>query len=309
MDPDELTIPNDAQLLAGETEPVPVELDLNAGEEPLLLDTLEQYLRRIGTVALLTAEQEIALAKRIEQGDMHARNQMIEANLRLVVSIAKRYRGRGLPLIDLIQEGTLGLVRAVEKFDWRRGYKFSTYATWWIRQAVARGLADKGRTIRMPIHVVEKVQRLSNVERAFVTEHGRSPSDEELSELAKVDLADLELIRSAQQVPMSLDRAIGEDEDSTLNQIIADDEAVSQEDVAHGQLRSKTLERVLRSLSTRERRVLELRYGLGGEDPRTLDEVGREFNVTRERVRQIEHQGLRKLAALGEAQGLRASQG
>ena len=269
-------------------------------------DPLQMYLKEIGRVPLLTAAQEIALAQAYEAGDEAAKQRMIEANLRLVVSIAKHYRNQGLPFLDLIQEGTIGLVRAVEKFDWRRGFKFSTYATWWIRQAVARGLADKGRTIRMPVHVVDKLNRIGRTERRLTSEFGRDPTVEEIALELELPVEEVEQVRGAMQTPMSLDRAVGDDDDSEFGQFIADENAVAPEDVAGESDRQDMLRRVLSSLSYRERRVLELRYGLNGEHPRTLDEVGREFSVTRERIRQIENQSLRKLEALGEAQGLRS---
>jgi RNA polymerase primary sigma factor len=269
-------------------------------------DSLQMYLKEIGRVPLLTADQEVALAKAYEAGSEAAKQRMIEANLRLVVSIAKNYRNQGLPFLDLIQEGTIGLVRAVEKFDWRRGYKFSTYATWWIRQAVARSLADKGRTIRMPVHVVDRLNRIGRIERRMISELGREPSLEEIANEAEMPLDEVEYIRKAMQPPMSLDRPVGDDEDSEFGQFVADERTASPEDEAEQRARAEMLKRVLDSLSQRERRVLELRYGLNGEHPRTLDEVGREFSVTRERIRQIENQGLRKLEALGEAQGLRS---
>jgi len=276
-----------------------------AASKAVTTDSLQLFLREIGRVPLLTAAQEVELAKAMEAGDLSAKQRMIEANLRLVVSIAKNYRNQGLAFLDLIQEGTIGLVRAVEKFDWRRGYKFSTYATWWIRQAVARALADKGRTIRMPVHVVEKLNRIGRTERRMVAELGREPTLAELS--AELDLPEDEIaqIRQSMQAPMSLDRPVGDDDDSEFGQFVADTSAVAPEDVLDEDGRREALARVLQSLSYRERRVLELRYGLDGNGPRTLDEVGREFNVTRERIRQIENQSLRKLEALGEAQALR----
>jgi len=272
---------------------------------PTTTDSLQLFLKEIGRVPLLTADEEVSLAKAFEAGSTAAKQKMIEANLRLVVSIAKNYRNQGLGFLDLIQEGTIGLVRAVEKFDWRRGYKFSTYATWWIRQAVARALADKGRTIRMPVHVVEKLNRIGRTERRMVAELGREPTLEEIARELEMPLDEVEYIKKAMQAPMSLDRPVGDDEDSEFGQFIADDSVAAPEEVASIESRRDALRRVLQSLSYRERRVLELRYGLNGENPRTLDEVGREFNVTRERIRQIENQSLRKLEALGEAQALR----
>jgi len=273
--------------------------------KPQTTDSLQLYLKEIGRVPLLTAKQEVELAQAFEGGSERAKQQMIEANLRLVVSIAKHYRGQGLSFLDLIQEGTIGLVRAVEKFDWRKGFKFSTYATWWIRQAVARALADKGRTIRMPVHVVEKVNRIGRTERRLVSELGREPSLAEIATELDMPLDEVEQIKHSMQAPMSLDRPVGDDEDSEFGQFVADTTAPAPEDHASDDARADTLRRVLLSLSQRERRVLELRYGLAGEHPRTLDEVGREFGVTRERIRQIENQALRKLEALGEAQALR----
>jgi len=301
---------------AGETEleaarPAPQETlsaalaRARAQTRPQTTDTLQLYLKEIGRVPLLTAKQEVELAQAYEAGDERAKQQMIEANLRLVVSIAKHYRGQGLGFLDLIQEGTIGLVRAVEKFDWRKGFKFSTYATWWIRQAVARSLADKGRTIRMPVHVVEKVNRIGRTERRLVSELGREPTLAEVAHELELPLEEVEQIKHSMQAPMSLDRPVGDDDDSNFGQFVADTTAATPEDRASDDARVETLRRVLMSLSQRERRVLELRYGLGGEHPRTLDEVGREFGVTRERIRQIENQALRKLEALGEAQALR----
>ncbi|MCW2922598.1 MAG: sigma-70 family polymerase sigma factor [Thermoleophilia bacterium] len=276
-----------------------------ASVRPQTTDSLQLFLKEIGRVPLLTAKQEVELAQAYEGGSQRAKQQMIEANLRLVVSIAKHYRGQGLGFLDLIQEGTIGLVRAVEKFDWRKGFKFSTYATWWIRQAVARALADKGRTIRMPVHVVEKVNRIGRTERRLVAELGREPTLAEVADVLEMPLDEVEQIKHSMQAPMSLDRPVGDDEDSEFGQFVADETATSPEDSASQEARAETLRRVLQSLSQRERRVLELRYGLAGEHPRTLDEVGREFGVTRERIRQIENQALRKLEALGEAQALR----
>ena len=264
-------------------------------------DALALFLKEIGRVELLTAAQEVELAKRIERGDMTAKTRMVEANLRLVVSIAKRYRNQGLPFLDLIQEGTIGLVRAVEKFDYRRGFKFSTYATWWIRQAVARALADKARTIRMPVHVVEKLNRMARVERELRGSLGRDPTTHEIARAVGLPLQEVEQIRRAAQTPVSLERPVGEDDESALGDFLEDETTSRPDEAAEDTLRNETLAQALAALSERERRVLELRYGLNGERPRTLDEVGRTFNVTRERIRQIEGQCLRKLAALAGA--------
>ncbi|MET0761756.1 MAG: sigma-70 family RNA polymerase sigma factor [Thermoleophilaceae bacterium] len=268
-------------------------------------DSLQLFLKDIGKVRLLTAQEEVDLAKRIERGDLDAKQKMVESNLRLVVSIAKNYRNQGLPFLDLIQEGTLGLVRAAEKFDYRKGFKFSTYATWWIRQAVARAIADKGRTIRMPVHVVEKLNKINRAERKLVGELGREPTIPEIAEAVKLPESEVESIKRSAQTPVSLEKPVGDDEESEFGQFLADEKAVAPESAAETVLRNEALRDVLNTLSYRERRVLELRYGLGGEHPRTLDEVGRTFNVTRERIRQIENQSLQKLASLAEAQRLR----
>jgi RNA polymerase primary sigma factor len=268
-------------------------------------DALQLFLKDVGKVDLLTAAQEVELAKRIERGDHRAKQEMIEANLRLVVSIAKRYRNQGLPFLDLIQEGTIGLVRAAEKFDHRKGFKFSTYATWWIRQAVARALADKGRTIRMPVHVVEKLNKIVRSERKLRADYGREPTCWEIARDCELTSDEVEQIRRTSQAPVSLEKPVGDEEESEFGHFITDETAPRPEEQAEVSMRKETLGRVLSTLSYRERRVLELRYGLNGEHPRTLDEVGRAFNVTRERIRQIENQGLKKLRALGEAQKLK----
>jgi RNA polymerase primary sigma factor len=269
------------------------------------LDSLRLYLREIGKVSLLTAEQEVQLAKRIERGDMVAKRAMIEANLRLVVSIAKGYLGRGLSFLDLIQEGSLGLIRAVEKFDYRKGYKFSTYATWWIRQAVTRAIADKARTIRIPVHMVEKLNKVVHVERQLVQKLGREPRPEEIArDLACTPAEVREILRMA-QMPVSLEKPIGEEDESSLGDFVSDENSASPFDTASVNLRCEDIQRALDSLPERERRVIELRYGLTGEPPRTLEEVGRAFGVTRERIRQIENNTLKKLELLPEAQGLR----
>jgi RNA polymerase primary sigma factor len=279
-----------------------VEVDLTV--EPSL-DSLRLYLRSIGRVSLLTAEQEVSLARRIERGDMAAKQQMIEANLRLVVSIAKSYLGRGLTFLDLIQEGSMGLIRAVEKFDYRRGYKFSTYATWWIRQAVTRAIADKGRTIRIPVHMVEKLNKVVHVERQLVQQLGREPTPEEIAIELETSVREVrDVLRMAQQ-PISLEKPIGEEEESELGDFVEDQTAESPFELAAEHLRRENLRRALAALPTREREVIEMRFGLTGERPYTLEEVGRAFNVTRERIRQIENHTLKKLEALPEAQRLR----
>jgi RNA polymerase primary sigma factor len=274
-------------------------------EREVSTDSLQLFLKDIGKVDLLTAAQEVELAKRIERGDHGAKQEMVEANLRLVVSIAKRYRNQGLPFLDLIQEGTIGLVRAAEKFDYRKGFKFSTYATWWIRQAVARALADKARTIRMPVHVVEKLNKIGRIERKLLGELGREPTVDEIAVELEFDPVEVEHIKRSAQAPVSLEKPVGDDEESEFGHFLADETAPAPDDAAETALRKETLSRILQTLSLRERRVLEMRYGLDGQHPRTLDEVGRTFNVTRERVRQIENQCLKKLQALAESQKLR----
>ena len=268
-------------------------------------DSLQLFLKDIGKVDLLTAAQEVELAKRIERGDHRAKQQMIEANLRLVVSIAKRYRNQGLPFLDLIQEGTIGLVRAAEKFDYRKGFKFSTYATWWIRQAVARALADKGRTIRMPVHVVEKLNKIVRSERKLRGELGREPSSTEIARDLDLSTEEVDHIRRSAQLPVSLEKPVGDDEESEFGHFLTDENVLLPEEAAEQALRKDALRKILDSLSPREQRILEMRYGLDGEQPRTLDEVGRAFNVTRERIRQIENQCLKKLRALADCQKLR----
>jgi RNA polymerase primary sigma factor len=279
-----------------------VEVDLTV--EPSL-DSLRLYLRSIGRVSLLTAEQEVVLARRIERGDMEAKQHMIEANLRLVVSIAKSYLGRGLTFLDLIQEGSMGLIRAVEKFDYRRGYKFSTYATWWIRQAVTRAIADKGRTIRIPVHMVEKLNKVVHVERQLVQQLGREPTVEEIAAELETTVREVRDVQRMAQQPISLEKPIGEEEDSELGDFVEDQTAESPFEQASEHLRRENLRRALASLPEREREVIEMRFGLTGERPYTLEEVGRAFNVTRERIRQIENHTLKKLEALPEAQRLR----
>jgi RNA polymerase primary sigma factor len=278
------------------------ELDLTV--EPSL-DSLRLYLRSIGRVDLLTGDQEIELAKRIEKGDMAAKRQMVEANLRLVVSIAKGYLGRGLSFLDLIQEGSLGLIRGVEKFDYRRGYKFSTYATWWIRQAVTRAIADKARTIRIPVHMVEKLNRVTHVERQLVQRLGREPEPAEIAAELNLTVRDVRDILRVAQMPVSLEKPVGDEEDSELGDFVADESVEEPFEAAIEHLQREDIQRALDALPERERQVIELRYGLRGHEPLTLEEVGRAFGVTRERIRQIENNTLKRLKQLPEAQRLR----
>ena len=280
------------------------ELDLTV--EPSL-DSLRLYLRSIGRVGLLTGRQEVELAERIERGDIAAKQHMIEANLRLVVSIAKGYMGRGLSFLDLIQEGSLGLIRAVEKFDHRRGYKFSTYATWWIRQAVTRAIADKSRTIRIPVHMAERINKLTYVERSLVQQLGREPTAAELAAALDRPVGEVKEMRRIAQAPISLERPIGEGEDSEFGDLIEDDGSVSPLEQTIDNMRRESLARALGALPARERGVISMRYGLDGEEPKTLEEVGRAFGLTRERIRQIETHTLRKLKALPEAERLRGA--
>jgi len=268
-------------------------------------DALQLFLREAGRHHLLTAAQEVELAKRIERGDDDAKQTMIQSNLRLVVSIAKNYRNQGLPFLDLIQEGTLGLIRAVEKFDWRRGFKFSTYATWWIRQAVARALADKARTIRMPVHIVERMQKINRAERSLWTTLGREPRIEEIADEANITVQQVLEVRAAARTSASLDAPVGEAEDAVLGDFVAGDEPLPEETVELN-LRSQALRLALCELPTRERDVLVMRYGLDGGEPRTLEEIGRTLGLTRERVRQIELESLRRLAGLRQVQAIAA---
>ena len=272
------------------------------------LDSLQQFLDGIAKTRLLTADEEIKLAKRIERGDLAAKERMIEANLRLVVSIAKRYRNQGLPFLDLIQEGSIGLVRAVEQFDQRKEFKFSTYATWWIRQAISRAIADKARTIRIPIHQGAVLQKLDGARRKLEANGDRDVSVEELAEYVGIDPGEADLLLRASQAPVSLEKPVGDDGDAAaLGELIPDAGSVSPFEAAADQMARDRLDEVLENLSYRERRIIELRYGLGGEQPRRLDEVARLFSLTRERTRQLEEAALRKLGSLAEAQALRGA--
>ncbi len=266
-------------------------------------DSLQLFLADVGRHKLLTAAEEVTLAKAIERGDPTAKRRMIESNLRLVVSIAKGYRGLGVPFLDLIQEGTLGLNRAVEKFDWRRGYKFSTYATWWIRQAVARALADKARTIRMPVHIVERLQKMSRAERNLWASLGREPSLEEIADEANLPLQQAREVRAAARASTSLDAPIGETEDAVLGDFVPGDGPLPDEQVEDS-LRSQGLADALRSLPDRQRLVLIMRYGLDDAEPKTLEEIGRRLGVTRERVRQLEVEALKRMATLHEMEAV-----
>jgi RNA polymerase primary sigma factor len=308
--------PADVELVHRELEERSIELvDLKAAAEPpkepttpstrltegleTTTDALQLFLREIGRHPLLTAADEVELSKRIERGDMEAKRRMIECNLRLVVSIAKNYRNQGLPFLDLIQEGMFGLIRAVEKFEWQRGLKFSTYATWWIRQAVARAIADKARTIRVPVHVVERMQKMHRAERHLWTQLAREPTLEEIADEAGLPLQQAIEVRAAARASTSLDQPIGEQEDAVFGDLVAGDDPLPDEETER-RLQKEALDRALDSLPERDRRVLELRYGLGGEEPHTLEHIGKRLGITRERVRQIEIESLARLASLRE---------
>ena len=270
-------------------------------------DSLRMYLRDIGRIPLLSAAEEVSLAKRMERGDMEAKSRLVEANLRLVVSIAKRYLGRGLSFLDLIQEGNLGLIRAVEKFDYRRGYKFSTYATWWIRQAVTRAIADQARTIRIPVHMVEKLNHLVRAKRQLVQDLGREPSPEEIAKIMDTTVDKVQHLIKISQSPVSLEKPVGDEEEAELGDFLEDEGTPRPLESAMLEIKKDDLNKVLDSLPHRERKILELRYGLNGEHPRTLEQIGRRFGVTRERIRQIEANTLARLKELQETQHLRES--
>ena len=294
---EELILDDDADIekMDDEEEIELDKIDLSVPEGVSIEDPVRMYLKEIGKVSLLTADEEIELAKRMEQGDEDAKKRLAEANLRLVVSIAKRYVGRGMLFLDLIQEGNLGLIKAVEKFDYRKGYKFSTYATWWIRQAITRAIADQARTIRIPVHMVETINKLIRVSRQLLQELGREPTPEEIAEEMKMPVERVREILKISQEPVSLETPIGEEEDSHLGDFIQDDNVPVPADAAAFTLLKEQLIEVLGTLTEREQKVLRLRFGLDDGRARTLEEVGKEFNVTRERIRQIEAKALRKL--------------
>ena len=294
---DELLLDNDMDMegLDDEEEVELDKIDLSVPEGVSIEDPVRMYLREIGKVSLLSADEEIELAKRMEKGDEAAKKRLAEANLRLVVSIAKRYVGRGMLFLDLIQEGNLGLIKAVEKFDYRKGYKFSTYATWWIRQAITRAIADQARTIRIPVHMVETINKLIRVSRQLLQELGREPTPEEIAEEMDMPVDRVREILKISQEPVSLETPIGEEEDSHLGDFIQDDNVPVPADAAAFTLLKEQLVEVLSTLTDREQKVLRLRFGLDDGRARTLEEVGKEFNVTRERIRQIEAKALRKL--------------
>ncbi|MHB8159983.1 MAG: RNA polymerase sigma factor RpoD [Thermoleophilia bacterium] len=300
---DELLIANEAAQAKVNEEAILTRLDLTV--KTPTSDPVRLYLKEIGRVSLLTAEEEVTLAKRIERQDMEAKRKLIQANLRLVVSIAKRYVGRGMLFLDLIQEGNLGLIRAVEKFDYRKGYKFSTYATWWIRQAITRAIADQARTIRIPVHMVETINKLIRVQRQLLQDKGREPTPFEIAAEMDTTPEKVREILKISQEPVSLETPIGEEEDSQLSDFIEDNDAVAPCEAVSDIMQKEDLAEVLGSLTHRERKVIELRFGLKGEHPRTLEEVGQKFGVTRERIRQIEAKTLVKLKSYRESQKLK----
>ena len=292
---DDLLLGDDDDIILSEEDEVEIIDDVDVLEGVSTEDPVRMYLKEIGNVPLLSTEEEIELAKRVEEGDEAAKKKLTEANLRLVVSIAKKYVGRGMPFLDLIQEGNMGLMKAVDKFDYSKGYKFSTYATWWIRQAITRGIADTGRTIRVPVHMVETINKTLRMTRTLLQELGREPTPEEVADRLNVPVSRVREVLKISRDPVSLDTPIGEEDDSHLGDFIEDDSALSPADSAAFSMLREELNTALESLTDRERQVVELRFGLRDGRARTLEEVGREFNVTRERIRQIEAKALRKL--------------
>lgn len=292
---EDLLLDNDDDIILDEEDEVEIIDDVDVLEGVSTEDPVRMYLKEIGNVPLLSTEEEVALAKRVEAGDEEAKKQLTEANLRLVVSIAKKYVGRGMPFLDLIQEGNMGLMKAVDKFDYTKGYKFSTYATWWIRQAITRGIADTGRTIRVPVHMVETINKTLRMTRTLLQEYGREPTPEEVADRLNVSVSRVREVLKISRDPVSLDTPIGEEDDSHLGDFIEDDSALSPADSAAFSMLRAELAAALESLTDRERQVVRLRFGLEDGRARTLEEVGKEFNVTRERIRQIEAKALRKL--------------
>ncbi|MBD9014074.1 MAG: RNA polymerase sigma factor RpoD [Lachnospiraceae bacterium] len=292
---DDLLLGDEDDIILSEEDEVEIIDDVDVLEGVSTEDPVRMYLKEIGNVPLLSTEEEIELAKKVEEGDEAAKKKLTEANLRLVVSIAKKYVGRGMPFLDLIQEGNMGLMKAVDKFDYSKGYKFSTYATWWIRQAITRGIADTGRTIRVPVHMVETINKTLRMTRTLLQELGREPTPEEVAERLNVPVSRVREVLKISRDPVSLDTPIGEEDDSHLGDFIEDDSALSPADSAAFSMLREELNTALESLTDRERQVVELRFGLRDGRARTLEEVGREFNVTRERIRQIEAKALRKL--------------
>ena len=302
-------LPTESELQSLEEEvledPADISPEALVSDSAKMDDPVRMYLKEIGKIPLLTQEQELAIAQRMAQGDEKARQEMTEANLRLVVSIAKRYVGRGMQLLDLIQEGNLGLLKAVEKFDYTKGYKFSTYATWWIRQAITRAIADQARTIRIPVHMVETINRVIRTAHSMVQELGRDPTPEEIAKEMKMDVARVEEILKIAQEPVSLETPIGEEEDSHLGDFVQDEEASQPAEAASYTMLREQLEEVLKTLTSREEQVLRMRFGLTDGKAHTLEEVGKEFDVTRERIRQIESKALRKLRHPSRSKKLR----
>ena len=304
-DTTDLLLDTDDEVILSEEDEVDIIDDADVLEGVSTEDPVRMYLKEIGNVPLLSTEEEVALAQRVEAGDESAKKQLIEANLRLVVSIAKKYVGRGMPFLDLIQEGNMGLMKAVDKFDYSKGFKFSTYATWWIRQAITRGIADTGRTIRVPVHMVETINKTLRMTRTLLQELGREPTPEEVAERLGVPVARVREVLKISRDPVSLDTPIGEEDDSHLGDFIEDDSALSPADSAAFSMLREELSTALESLTDRERQVVQLRFGLIDGRARTLEEVGKEFNVTRERIRQIEAKALRKLRHPSRSKRLR----